>query len=508
MTNIQKTDTQTIFQKDDTLEVTIEDIGQDGEGIGHVGGYTLFVKDAVIGDTVTAKIMKAKKNYAFARLLEVTKPSPFRVAPRCEIARQCGGCQIQALRYDKQLEFKQNKVRNDLIRIGGFPQEEVTKVLHPIVGMEDPFRYRNKAQMPVGHRDEEPIAGFYAARTHVIVPVSECYIGAEENRKIVAAILAWMRTYRVPSYDEATGEGLIRHILIRSGIYSGQIMVCIVANGEKLPHEQELVEMLSVLPGMTSISISTNTQKTNVIMGRKIRTLWGTDTIEDSLHVFNVEYVNKNESALSETMDNGETARFIPSGLDAVRFNISPLSFYQVNPKQTEKLYSIVLHYANLSGKETVWDLYCGVGTISLFLARFAKEVYGVEVVPEAIRDAKKNAERNGITNTLFQVGKVEEVLPDYVRRKAEAQSHNNAPVDVVVVDPPRKGCDEKCLQTILEVKPRRMIYVSCDPATLSRDLKILVAGGYRIRDVQPLDQFGHNIHVETVCLMSRVEGK
>lgn len=481
------------FRKDDVVEVTIEDIGQDGEGIGHGQGGTLFIKDAVIGDTVEAKVMKAKKNYAFARLLSVKQPSPWRVTPRCAIADKCGGCQIQALRYDKQLEFKQNKVENDLIRIGSFPKEEIAARMHPIIGMADPWHYRNKAQLPVGRNKEgRLIAGFYAGRTHVIIPVSSCEIGAEENSSIITAVLDWMEQYQIPPYDEAAGKGLVRHILIRTGIYSGQVMVCLVVNCPKngLPHTRELVERLSVLPGMASISLNINRERTNVILGQELVTLWGTDTIQDSLSIFQVTYGKDGMAA------------FTPAPYPAVRFHISPLSFYQVNPRQTEKLYSLVLAFAGLTGRETVWDLYCGVGTISLFLARFAGKVYGVEVIPAAVEDARQNAARNGVENARFQAGKVEDVLPAYVRQRQ--QEGDEAPVDVVVVDPPRKGCDRKCLDTILEVQPQRVIYVSCDPATLARDLRILCDGGYTINQIQPVDQFSHTVHVEVVCSMSR----
>ena len=480
------------LQKDDIVTVTVEDISQDGDGIGKAEGFPLFIKDAVMGDTVTAKIMKIKKGYGYAKLLDVVKPSPFRTEPMCELARKCGGCQIQELRYDRQLAFKEKKVHDVLVRIGGFSEEEVSRVSHPIVGMENPYRFRNKQQLPVGEKDGQPVAGFYASHTHCIVPVTDCMVGAEENQKITAVVLDWMKRYQVPAYQEESGEGLVRHILIRSGTYSREIMVCIVVNGETLPHENELVEELSVLPNMTSISLNVNTAKTNVIMGRKTRTLWGKDTIEDSLHVFDVEYRDK-------AAEFRKTQR-------QVTFHISPLSFYQVNARQAERLYSLVRHDAQLTGKEIVWDLYCGVGTIGCFLAADAKEVYGVEVIADAIRDARKNADENGIHNITFHVGKAEEVVPAYVENRVRAENRRSKKglVDVVVVDPPRKGCDAKCLQTILEVEPKRVVYVSCDPATMARDCRTLAEGGYHLESVQPVDQFSHSVHVETVVLMSR----
>lgn len=458
------------FNKNDTIVVTIEDMGTDGEGIGKVEGYILFIKDTIIGDIVEAKIMKAKKNYAYARLEKVITPSPFRVEPKCAFYKQCGGCQIQAMDYSKQLEYKQNKVRNHLVRIGGFDETYIETIMEPIVGMEDPYRYRNKAQYPVGtNREGRIITGFYASRTHSIVSNTDCYLGAKENKLILDTIVKYMEECKVSAYQEETGVGLVRHILIRTGFATKEIMVCLVVNGNRLPKEEVLINYLSNIENMTSVSINTNTEKTNVIMGQKIRTLWGSDTITDTI-----------------SMEGGSIA-----------FKISPLSFYQVNPAQTEKLYRIALDYASLTGEETVWDLYCGIGTISLFLASKAKQVYGVEVIPEAIEDAKENARINGIKNAEFFVGKVEEVLPG-------KYENENIYADVIVVDPPRKGCDEICLATIIKMQPKRIVYVSCDSATLARDLKILCASGYKLEKVRPVDQFGHTVHVETVVLLSQ----
>ena len=478
------------YKKNDTAIVTIEDIGSDGEGIGKVDGFTLFVKDAVIGDTVEAKIMKAKKNYAYARLEKVITPSPFRVEPKCAYHRQCGGCQVQALSYEKQLEFKANKVRNHLLRIGGFEEELLDVVMEPIVGMEEPYHYRNKAQYPVGtDKNGEIITGFYAGRTHSIIANTECYLGVSGNKEILECILDYMKQNKVTAYNEETGEGYVRHVLIRTGFTSGEIMVCLVINGrdkkrckagEYLPAQEALLESLSKTDGMTSVSVSINTEKTNVIMGKEIHTLWGEETISDVIHV----------------RDMGREG--YPLTGQQLTFKISPLSFYQVNPVQTEKLYSVALEYAGLTGQETVWDLYCGIGTISLFLADKAKQVYGVEIVPQAIEDAKENAKRNAITNAEFFVGKAEEVLP-------EKYEQEGIYADVIVVDPPRKGCDEACLDTMLKMRPERIVYVSCDSATMARDVKILCEGGYELKKVRPVDQFGHTVHVETVCLLSKL---
>ena len=473
------------YEKNDMVTVTIEDVGMEGEGIGKIDGFPLFIKDAVVGDTVEAKIIKSKKNYAYARVEKVVTPSPFRVEPPCKSHRQCGGCQIQALSYDRQLAFKQDKVRNNLLRIGGFSEAEVDRVMEPVVGMENPFRYRNKAQYPFGtDKQGNPITGFYAGRTHSIISNTECYLGREENREILQTILDYMKEYHVNAYDEETGKGLIRHALIRTGFYTGEIMVCLVINykGKQesyLPRQDKLLEKLALIKGMTSVSVSINTERTNVIMGKEIHTIWGSDTITDKIRV----------------RDTGKED--MPYTGEELTFAISPLSFYQVNPMQTEKLYSLALEYAGLTGKESVWDLYCGIGTISLFMALRAKEVYGVEIIPQAIDDARQNAVRNHISNAEFFVGKAEEVLPAAYEKE---ESHP----DVIVVDPPRKGCDEKCLDTMLKMAPARIVYVSCDSATLARDLKLLCAGGYRLERVRPVDQFAHTVHVETVVLLSQ----
>ncbi len=497
------------YKKNDYVTVTIEDIGNDGEGIGKVDGFTLFVKDAVIGDTVEVKIVKSKKHYAYARLEKVIKPSPFRVEPKCAYHRQCGGCQIQALSYEKQLEFKQQKIRNNLIRIGGFSPEYVDQHMEPIVGMENPYHYRNKAQYPVGYDKEgNIITGFYAGRTHNIISNTNCYLGVAENEAVLNIILEHMKKHRIDAYDESTGEGLVRHILIRTGFTSGEIMVCLIINkksnsNEFITNQGELLAKLSEVKGMTSVSVSINNEKTNVIMGKEIHTLWGEPTIKDTIHVRDMQKEG------------------YPFTGHTLTFKISPLSFYQVNPIQTEKLYSLALEYAGLTGNETVWDLYCGIGTISLFLADKAKQVYGVEIIPQAIEDAKENAKRNGITNAEFFVGKAEEVLPRFYEEKSVCKNSDQKNVgneiriedgddmchpDVIVVDPPRKGCDEVCLSTMLQMQPKRIVYVSCDSATLARDLKILCDGGYEIKRIRGVDQFGQTVHVETVACLQRVD--
>lgn len=485
------------MQKNELVTVAIQDMGVNGEGIGRVNGYTLFIKDAVIGDVVEAKVTKVKKNYGYARLMNIVTPSKHRVEPVCKFARKCGGCQIQELSYEKQLEFKQNKVLGNLERIGGFSPEFLKAVFGGVIGMEKPFGYRNKAQFPFGtDKEGQPVTGFYAGRTHDIIANTDCALGVPVNREILELVLAFMKKYHVSSYDEKTGEGLIRHVLIRYGFTTKEIMVCFVVNREKadftngkpvsntksavnesgsygvwIPHQEILVERLVQIPGMTSITVSPNPRQTNVIMGERYEVLWGQP--------------------------------FITDYIGAVKYQISPLSFYQVNPVQTEKLYGLALEYADLKGQETVWDLYCGIGTISLFLAQKAGMVYGVEIVPQAVEDARQNAEINGIENVEFYVGKAEEVLPDYYKKYEKEHPEEYAHADVIVVDPPRKGCDTELLKTMVDMQPERIVYVSCDSATLARDLKYLCGEGYEIKKGRVVDQFGMSVHVETVCLLS-----
>lgn len=450
------------MKKDDLITIKIEDMSSEGLGVGRCDGMAFFVKDTVIGDVAEAKIMKLKKTYGYARLVRLLVPSADRVEPLCPVSRQCGGCQIQAMSYEAQLRFKEEKVRNNLIRIGKFENPPMESILR----MERPYRYRNKAQFPVGtDRDGRLIAGFYAGRTHSIIECADCLLGAEVNQRILSIVLAHMETYKIPPYQEQNASGLVRHVMTRVGFATGQIMVCIVINGDSLPKSEELVENLLQLPGMTSITLNINKEATNVILGRQIKLLWGQTYIEDTI---------------------GD-----------IRFRISPLSFYQVNPLQTEKLYAKALEYAALTGTETVWDLYCGIGTISLFLAKRAKKVCGVEIVPDAIRDARENAALNHITNAEFFVGKAEEVLPE--KYKTEGIT-----ADVIVVDPPRKGCEESVLATMLRMAPKRIVYVSCDSATLARDLRYLCDNGYELTKCCPADMFGNSVHVETIVKLVR----
>ncbi len=486
----QKTSDVSALKKNDRFILTIEDLTEDGAGIGKLDGYIWFIKDTVIGDVVEASVMKRKKSYGFARLVNVIRPSDKRTEPACPVARQCGGCQLQAMSYEEGLRFKENKVYNNLVRIGGFenlrradadgsrpepgdmPEKAETGTIpfYPIIGMDNPWRYRNKAQFPFGlDKNGKIITGFYAGRTHSIIRQDDCLLGVEENRQVLAVIKEYMYRNHIRPYDETAHEGLVRHALIRKGFRTGQIMVCLVINGKRLPAAEDLVDELRGIDGMTSVSYCINRDRTNVIMGKEIIQLYGPGYITD--------YIGDTE------------------------YRISPLSFYQVNPVQTEKLYGTALEYAGLTGAETVWDLYCGIGTISLFLARKAGKVYGVEVVPQAVADARANARLNGLTNVEFLEGKAEEVLP----RQYE---ENHIRADVIVVDPPRKGCDAACLETIVKMAPRRVVYVSCDSATLARDLRYLCGEGYELKKVRCCDMFGWTGHVETVCLLSNTQSK
>ena len=463
-----------MLNKNDVVTVEITDIGVGGEGIGRVDGYTLFIKDAIIGDVVEAKVMKAKKNYGYARMMEIIHPSADRVEPKCAFARKCGGCQIQEMSYERQLAFKEQKIRGNLERIGGFDRGKIDAVMEPVEGMDEPFRYRNKAQFPFGtDKEGNPVTGFYAGRTHDIIANTECILGVEQNREILEIILQYMKENCVAAYDEKSGKGLIRHVLIRYGFTTKEIMVCLIINGDKLPCSEKLLEKLTKIPGMTSITYNINKEKTNVIMGSKVCPLWGQTYITD--YIGNVKY------------------------------QISPLSFYQVNPVQTEVLYGTALEYAGLTGKETVWDVYCGIGTSSLFLAQKAQKVYGVEIVPQAIEDAKHNAKINEITNAEFFVGKAEEVLPEYYADYAKEHPGEHARADVIVVDPPRKGCERSVLDTMVQMEPERIVYVSCDSATLARDVKYLRENGYEIRKVKATDMFPMSVHVETCVLLSKL---
>ncbi len=444
------------IEKNQTYEMYIDDIGAQGEGIGRIDGFTVFVEDALPTERVRILIVKVKKNFGYGKLLEVLTPSKDRVVPKCPVAHQCGGCQLQHLSYAAQLAWKTKKVKDHFCRIGGFADIVVSDAL----GMEEPWHYRNKAQFPVGGTIQAPQIGFYAKRSHRIINTPHCMLQHAVNETILAVIRNFLTEFEISLYDETIHRGLVRHIMTRIGKKTGEIMVCIVINGKRLPHSDILVERLRQIAGVVSIVLNQNTENTNVILGKQTETLWGKSAIVDDI---------------------GE-----------ISFLISPLSFYQVNPTQTQVLYQTALDFADLQGTETVFDLYCGIGTMSLFFAQKAKQVYGVEIVPEAIADAKQNAQHNHIENVTFMVGAAEKIIPEFY-----AQTKQKA--DVVVIDPPRKGCDVKLLDTIAAMQPKKVVYVSCDSATLARDLAYLCPFGFTIQQVQVVDMFPQTVHTETV---------
>lgn len=458
------------MKKNDMFEIEITGLGKDGEGIGHHDGMTFFINGALPGDIVEASVTKLKKTYGYARVVQIIKASDDRVESVCPVSKRCGGCSLLELSYQAQLRMKEALVEDDLVRIGGFDREYIKEIQEPIIGMDDPLHYRNKAAIPVGlSQDGRIVTGYYARHSHRIVEPDQtlgCMIGNAEDPGITRAVKSWMTENRVKPYDEMTGKGLIRHILIRHGVHTGQTMVCLVISGKSIPAADNLIESLTeTSPDIKSICININREKGNVILGERTECIWGEPVITDRV---------------------GD-----------VVFDISAKSFFQVNPVQMQKLYQRALEYASLDGSENVYDLYSGIGTISLFLARQAGHVTGVEVVPDAVKDAVRNARLNGITNTNFYTGKTEDVLPKLIAQ--------GRPADVIVLDPPRKGADPEVIDTILAAAPKRIVYVSCDPATLARDLSLLCAdGSYRLEKYTPVDQFPETVHIETACRLSR----
>jgi 23S rRNA (uracil1939-C5)-methyltransferase len=443
-------------QKNDYIDVVFEDLTHDGAGVAKVDGYPLFVPSGLPGEKAKIKVIKVNKGYGIGRLIELYNKSPYRVEIPSHETNKYGGCQLEHISYEGQLKFKENQVRQVLARIGKLEDIQV----HSILGMDNPWHYRNKAQVPVGEKDGKLIAGFFKPRSHEIVDTDESLIQLPEINAAVQTVKDICNELRIPAYDEESHKGVVRHIMARYGKQTGELMVVIITRTIDIPNKSKLVdEIVARLPKVKSIVHNINSKRTNVILGEKTTVLWGNEVIYD--------YIGD------------------------VKFAISALSFYQVNPVQTKVLYDKALEYAGLSGEESVIDAYCGIGTISLFLAQKAKRVFGVEVVPEAIEDAKRNAELNGITNAEFAAGEAEVVIPKWYKEGNSA--------DVLVVDPPRKGCDEALLNTIIEMKPKKVVYVSCNPATLARDLRILEDGGYKTLEVQPVDMFPHTTHVECV---------
>jgi len=451
---------QTIpVKKNDYIDVEFVDLTHEGQGVAKLDGFPIFVPGGLPGESAQIKILNVKKNYGYGKLIEIREKSPYRVEIPKEDMHKYGGCQLHHMSYEGQLQFKQNLVEQTLTRIGKLQDVNI----HPIIGMEQPFHYRNKAQVPVGERSGRLITGFYKPRTHEIIDTDESVIHMEAINDAIKIVKEICSELGVAAYNEEAHTGVLRHIMARFGRKTDELMIVLITRTEKLPHREEIVgKIVAALPNVKSIVHNVNPKRTNVILGEKTQVLWGQDVIYD--------YIGN------------------------VKFAISPRSFYQVNPVQTQVLYDKALAYAGLTGEEIVFDAYCGIGTISLFLAQQAKKVYGVEVVPDAINDAKKNADLNGNTNVEFSVGEAEVVIPNWAEEGIHA--------DVIVVDPPRKGCDAALLKTIIEMKPKRVVYVSCNPATLARDLGILETGGYQTLEVQPVDMFPMTMHVECCVLL------
>lgn len=454
-----------MVEKNNEYILDIISVGYEGEGIAKIDGYPIFIEGAILGEKVKALIVKVKKNYAYGKLLEVIESSAERVEPKCKVYKRCGGCTVQHMNYKKQLDYKFERVKDCISKIGGL---DSSLVQYPM-GMENPERYRNKVQLPVGMVKGELSIGFYAPRSHNIINLDTCLIQDKVADKVTEITRKWMTKYNISaaSIDGVFNKnGLIRHIMIRKGFTTNEVMVVLVATKEKVENIDKFIDLIKDnIEGIKSIILNVNKENTNVILGQECITLWGEDTITDYI--------------------------------DNFKFNISPLSFFQVNPVQTEKLYSKALEYAGLTGEETVFDAYCGTGTITLFLSQKAKKVYGVEIIEPAIINARENARINNIDNAEFFVGKSEEIIPELIEKGIVPE--------VIVVDPPRKGCDIKLLDSIEKAKPRRVVYVSCDPSTLARDLKILEEKGYKTEKVQPVDMFPHTSHIETVALLSKL---
>ncbi|EPB9413251.1 23S rRNA (uracil(1939)-C(5))-methyltransferase RlmD [Clostridium perfringens] len=435
--------------------------GYEGEGIAKIDNkYPIFIEGALKGEKVKVRIVKVNKNFAYGKLMEVLEASEERVNPPCAIYKRCGGCKLQHASYKAQLDFKWDRVKDCVSKIGKL---DPSIVKYPL-GMENPWRYRNKVQLPIGLINGEVKIGFFAPRSHDIIDMESCLIQDEIGDKVVKLTREWIEKFNIRPYNvdgEYDEKGIVRHIMIRRGFTTNEVMVVLVTNGENLPHKEEFVDlMVKNIPGIKSVIQNINSKKTNVILGLESKTLWGEDTISDYIGDF--------------------------------RFNISPLSFFQVNPTQTEVLYGKALEYANLTGNEEVFDAYCGTGTITLFLSQKAKKVYGVEIIPQAIDNAWINAKENKVENVEFFVGESEVVIPDLINKGVKA--------DVVVVDPPRKGCDKKLLDAITNIDAKKIVYVSCDPSTLGRDLKVLEDNGYKTLEVQPVDMFPNTSHVENVA--------
>ena len=454
-----------MIKKNDELVVDIISQGYSGEGVAKVEEYPIFIKGGIQGEKVKIKITKANKNYAYGRVLEILESSEGRVIPRCEYYKLCGGCSLQHMDYETQINFKWDRVKDCIKRLGKLDDSLVEK---PIGMNEFPYRYRNKVQLPVGMVNGEVVIGFYAERSHNIIDIETCLIQDEVADRVRRITKRWIEENAISVYTvdgKVNKKGLIRHVMIRKGFKTNEVMVVLVSTDENIPKIEEYKKaLIKEIDGLASVVININNKDTNVILGEKCITIYGKDSIQD--------YIGN------------------------LKFNISPLAFFQVNPIQVEALYNKALEFADLKGDEIVFDAYCGTGSITLFLSQKAKKVYGVEIIAPAIENAKVNAKINNINNVEFFVGKSEEEIPKLIEKGVKA--------DVIVVDPPRKGCDEALLNAIAESKVEKIVYVSCDPSTLGRDLKILTDLGYQTLKVQPVDMFPQTPHVETVVLLSQ----
>ena len=450
-------------KKGDCVEINITGLGSSGEGVGKYEGFAVFVQGALPEETVKAEITLVKKSYSIGKLQEIVVKSPERVTPVCPIYAECGGCQLQHLSYKGQLDVKRAQVQAALTRIGHLDLE-----VQPVIGCANPWNYRNKMQFPAAINAEGVLnIGCYAASTHSVINADGCMIQKEANNQVLLTVRKWMQRFGISAYDEKTGKGLVRHVMARVGVHSGEVMAVLITSAYDIPHRKELIEWLKkYVPGLVSIVQNINKKPTNIIMGNKTRVIYGSSTIKDSL--------------------------------GALSFNVSAQSFFQVNSEQAEKLYNKALEFAALNGNETVVDVYCGTGTISLFMAKHAKKVYGIEIVAPAIEDAEKNAADNGCDNAEFLLGDASLELPKLLDGGVQP--------DVVLVDPPRAGCEEKVLAAIVGVAPERVVYVSCNPASLARDLAYLEQHGYKTAVAQPVDMFPSTSHVETVCLVTRIK--
>ncbi len=448
-------------EKNQTLDLEITSVGSDGQGIGRAGGFVVFVPFTLPGERVEALIIKVAAHHAVGKLIRVIRPSHARQEPRCPVFRRCGGCQLQHMTYDMQLEFKRNMVEDALCKISG----EENPVVMPVIGMEEPWRYRNKGMFPVGQGNRGIQMGMYALRSHMVVDVADCLLQPELMAAAMAAFRSWAEVYGLQAYDERTGRGLLRSLMLRSFSETEETIAVVVTNGDKLPEAGALVNSLrAAVPGLKGVVQNINTEQTNVVLGRRHRVLWGDETV---------------------------LAR-----LGELQYSVGHHSFFQVNTTQMERLYAAAAEAAGLTGHELVVDAYCGVGTIGQYVARKAGRVIGIESVPQSIEEARRSAERNGILNAEYICGRAEEILPDLIRQGLKP--------DVILMDPPRKGCDTRFLDAAAATGVGKLVYVSCNPATMARDIKYLTSKGYRLEHVQPVDMFPQTADVECVAVLNR----